>query len=153
MWFCIFPPERVAFVKISPLTCKAANRTITTSPYRSGKFTGWKLILSHLSCLLTMCMCVCVCVCVWERLSRVRLCDPMNCRLPGFPVHGILQARILEWIAIPFSRGSPWPRDWTLVSCIAGSFFTTWAIGKSLLTKISMSKLVFWVKFTHSSSF
>ena len=41
-------------------------------------------------------------------------------------VHGILQARILEWVAIPFSRGSSWPRDWTRVSCIAGRFFTIW---------------------------
>ena len=40
---------------------------------------------------------------------------------------GILQARILEWVAIPFSRGSSWPRDWTCASCIAGGFFTIWA--------------------------
>ena len=46
---------------------------------------------------------------------------------PGSSVHGILQARILEWVAIPFSRGSSWLRDWTWVSCIAGRFFTTWA--------------------------
>ena len=43
---------------------------------------------------------------------------------PGSSVHGILQARILEWVAIPFSRGSPQPRDPTQVSCIAGGFFT-----------------------------
>ena len=43
---------------------------------------------------------------------------------PGSSVHGILQARILELVAIPFSRGSSWPRDWTPVSCIAGRFFT-----------------------------
>ena len=42
-------------------------------------------------------------------------------------VHGILQARILDWVAIPFSRGSSWPRDRTHVSCIAGRFFTIWA--------------------------
>ena len=42
-------------------------------------------------------------------------------------VHGILQARIMEWVTSPFSRGSSWPRDWTLVSCIAGRFFTIWA--------------------------
>ena len=41
------------------------------------------------------------------------LCDPMDCNLPGSSVHGILQARILEWVAISFSRGSSWPRDWT----------------------------------------
>ena len=44
---------------------------------------------------------------------------------PGSSVHGILQARIVEW-AIPFSRGSSWPRDWTLVSLTAGRFFTVW---------------------------
>ena len=43
---------------------------------------------------------------------------------PGSSVHRILQARILEWVAIPFSRGSSWPKDWTQVSCIAGRFFT-----------------------------
>ena len=44
--------------------------------------------------------------------------------LPGSSVHGILQARILEWVAIPFSTGSSQPREWTWVSCIAGKFFT-----------------------------
>ena len=52
------------------------------------------------------------------------LCDPMNYSLPGSSVHGNLQARILEWIAIPFSRGSSRPRNHTLVSCIAGRFIT-----------------------------
>ena len=52
------------------------------------------------------------------------LCDPTNCNPPGSSVHEILQARILEWIAIPFSKGSSRPRDWTQVSCIAGRFFT-----------------------------
>ena len=55
------------------------------------------------------------------------LCDPMDCSPPGSSVHGILQARTLEWIVIPFSRGSSWPRDWTTwVSCIAFRFFTIW---------------------------
>ena len=54
------------------------------------------------------------------------LCDPMDCSPPGSSVHGILQARILEWVAIPFSRGSSRPRDWTWISCIAGRFFTIW---------------------------
>ena len=54
----------------------------------------------------------------------VALCDPMDCSPPGSSVHGILQARILEWVAIPFSRGSSQPRDRTPVSYIAGRFFT-----------------------------
>ena len=52
------------------------------------------------------------------------LCDPMDCRTPSSSVHGILQARILEWVAIPFSRGSFQPRDQTQVSYVAGRFFT-----------------------------
>ena len=47
--------------------------------------------------------------------------DSMDCNLPGFFVHGILQARILEWVAISFSRGSSWPKDRTQVSCIAAA--------------------------------
>ena len=45
--------------------------------------------------------------------SCLTLCDPMNCSLPGSSVHGILQARIVEWVAMPFSRGFSWPRDQT----------------------------------------
>ena len=48
------------------------------------------------------------------------LCDPMDCSPPGSSVHGILQARILEWVVMPFSRGSSQPRDRTRVSCTAG---------------------------------
>ena len=58
--------------------------------------------------------------------SCLTLCDPMDCSLPGFSVHGILQARKLEWVAIPFSRGSSWHMDWTQVSHMAGRFFTVW---------------------------
>ena len=58
------------------------------------------------------------------------LCDPRDCSPPGFSVHEILQARILEWVAIPFSRGSSWSKDWTLISCITGRFFTIWVTGK-----------------------
>ena len=54
-------------------------------------------------------------------------CGPVDCSPPGSSLHGILQARILEWVAISFSRGSSQPRDWTRVSSIAGGFFTIWA--------------------------
>ena len=60
------------------------------------------------------------------------LCDPRDCSTPGSSAHGILQARILEWVAISFSRGSSQPRDQTQVFCIAGRFFTNWATQKSL---------------------
>ena len=52
------------------------------------------------------------------------LCDPMDCSPPGSSVHGIFQASILEWVAIPFSRGTFQPRDQTQVPCIADRFFT-----------------------------
>ena len=54
-------------------------------------------------------------------------CYLTDCGLPGSSVHGILQAKILEWAAISFSRGSSWPRNQTQVSCIADRFFTNWA--------------------------
>ena len=66
-------------------------------------------------------------LCVCQLLSRVWLCNPMDCSPPGSSVHRILQARILEPVAISFSRRSSWPRDRAWVSCIAGGFFTIWA--------------------------
>ena len=62
--------------------------------------------------------------------SCLTLCDPMDYSLPGSSVHGILQARILEWVTITFSRGSSWHRDQTRVSYTAGRFFTIRAISK-----------------------
>ena len=68
---------------------------------------------------------VCSCVCIAPSLhSCPTLCDPMDCSPPGSSVHGILQARMLEWVAIPFSRGSFQPRDQTQISCIADGYFT-----------------------------
>ena len=55
------------------------------------------------------------------------ICNPMDCSPPDSSLHGILQARILEWLAISFSRRSPGPRDWTHVSHITGRFFSIWA--------------------------
>ena len=55
--------------------------------------------------------------------SCLTLCNPID-----YTIDGILQARILEWVAFPFSKGSSQPRDWTQVFCIAGRFFTNWAI-------------------------
>ena len=85
------------------------------------------------------------CICVTESLCRtaeinnfvnvkvlvtqscLMLCDPMDSSSLDLCVHGILQARILKWVAIPFSWGSFRPRDQIWVSCIAGKFFTIWA--------------------------
>ena len=56
-------------------------------------------------------------------------------------VHGILQARILEWVAFPFSRGSSQPRDQTQVSCIVGRFFTVWATREAQIVKVKVTQL------------
>ena len=74
---------------------------------------------------------------VWEECncgvtqSCPTLHNPMDHSPPGSSVHEILQARILEWVDIPFSGGSSQPRDQTWVSCIAGRFFTVWATRKA----------------------
>ena len=62
-----------------------------------------------------------MCLKVKVAQSCLTLCDPMD-----YTIHGILQARILEWVAYPFSRGSSRSRNWTRVFCIAGGFFTNW---------------------------
>ena len=75
------------------------------------------------------------------------LCDPMDCSPPGSSMHGILQARILEWVVMPSSRGSSQPRDQTCVSYLAGGFFTDWATweGGEAPHHCQRGKLVFWV--------
>ena len=85
---------------------------LTHPPPCSGKGLGWYLYA--------------VCLCV-ESLSRVWLCDHVDCSPPGSSVHGMLQARILEWVTMPSSRESSQFRDHTQVSCIAGEFFAVWA--------------------------
>ena len=80
---------------------------------------------------------VCLCVCVLVAQWCLTLCHPMDCSLPGSAVHGILQARILEWVAITFSRRSSQPRDQTWLSHIAGRFFTIWATREALNTSPS----------------
>ena len=67
----------------------------------------------------------------WVAQSCLTLSNPMDCSLPGSSVLVISQARVLEWVAISFSRGSSWPRDLTQVSCIAGGLCTNWAIGET----------------------
>ena len=85
----------------------------------------------------------------WSEVKVTESC-PTLCNPMDYTVHGVLQARILEWAAFPFSRGSSQPKDRTQVSCIAGGFLTNWAIREAysprassvLLTKV---KLGLWV--------
>ena len=69
------------------------------------------------------------------------LCNPMDCSLTGSSVHGILQARILERVAILFFRGSSWPRIWTQVSYIAGRLFTIWATKEAQVMSVQQKYL------------
>ena len=114
---------------------KQFNQTVYTNKYNYWWMTifaskGWSFsswVQSHRNCMPT-----------WAVLNKntgyvlvAQLCltlwDPMYCSPPGSSVHGIFHARILEWVAISFSRGSSQPRNRTQVSCIAGRFFTLWA--------------------------
>ena len=70
------------------------------------------------------------------------LCNPMNCSPSSSSLQGILQARILEWVVISFSRASSWPRDWNQVSFIASRFFTIWAT-RELSLSLSLSLYIY----------
>ena len=85
--------------------------------------------------------------------SCLTLCDPVVCSLPGSSDHGILQARILEWAAIPSSRGFSQPRDQTLISsipCIAVRFFTTEPPGKPIYI-LYIYIYVFYIEYIYSN--
>ena len=76
------------------------------------------------------------------------LYNPIECSLQDSSVHVVLQARMLEWVAIPFSGGSSQPRGWTQVSCIAGRFFAIWATREapnSNLTQVNVNVLFFFL--------
>ena len=102
------------------------------APLRSAKLI--QKVNYHNNCLLiggeyhlARLPCCCYCWAANSLQSCLTLCDPMDCSPPGSSVHGIPQARILEWVAVPSSRGSSVPRDQTHVSCsscIVGRFFT-----------------------------
>ena len=74
---------------------------------------------------------------LWLELLKVTQSCPTFCHAMDYTVHGILQARILELVAVPFSRASSQPRDWTQVSLIAGGFFTSWATKEAHLVSYS----------------
>ena len=83
-----------------------------TKPWRNVSLTCWVLFI--------LCVCVCVCVCVSRSVVSDSLWPHGLYSLLGSSIHGILQAWILEWVTIPFSRGSSWPRDQIWVSRVAG---------------------------------
>ena len=87
----------------------------------------------HIYVCVCVCVCMCVCVYVLVAQSYPTLWDSMNYSPPDSSVHGISQARILEWVAISFFRGAFQSRDKTQVSCFAGRFLTVWATREALL--------------------
>ena len=91
----------------------------------------WDMLSNlQISLLLLVIYLSLLCDCPLSRFICVQLCDPMDCSLPGSSVHGILQARILEWVAISYSRGSSPLRDPTGISSTAGGFFSAESQGK-----------------------
>jgi len=78
---------------------------------------------------ISMCVCVCVCEVKWKEVAQLcpTLCNSMDCSLRGFSIYGNFPGKILEWVAISFSRRSSRPSDWTQVSRIIGRRFTVWA--------------------------
>ena len=116
--------------------CRGTSQPRNQTHASCGSYIGrqilylWATREAHILFILIY-KCVYISVC-WAVLclaaqSCPTLCDPMDCSLSGSSVHGILQARILERVAMPSSRGSSQPRNWTQVSCIAGGFFISWA--------------------------
>ena len=91
-----------------------------------------------LSCMFKISMLYCILYLSESEVAQScpTLCDPMDCILSGSSVHGILQARTVEWVAISFSRISSRPRDQTLVSHTAGRLFTVWATRGSYILVI-----------------
>ena len=105
------------------------------------EITNWVLLcpFSFIYRVATIKKHIFVCVCV----SHSVMCDsfqPHGLYLPGFSVYGVFQARILEWVAVSFSRGSFWSRDQTWFSCNAGRFFTSWTTREALLTPLVILK-------------
>ena len=97
---------------------------------------SWKCsstsVIRCIAVSLNVCVCVCVCVYVLTPQSYLTLCNPMDCSPLGSSVHGIFQARTLEWVTIPFFRGSSIHKDTNQVSCNAGGLFTVEPLGKPL---------------------
>ena len=108
------------------LTKKAATLVVAEVPC-SMKFTWNPLTIADLTAVPTEgANCQCCCCCLVTKLC-LNLCNLMDCSPPGSSVHGILQARTLEWVAISFSREPSWPRDWTRLFCNGRQILYHWA--------------------------
>ena len=104
---------------IGPTTLRRSVLTRGNASLQLGELTGTGRVLCRPDTLQRICAaCVCVCACAQPCST---LCDPTDCSPPGSSVHGILQARILEWVPMPSSRASSPPRDRTRVSGVSGT--------------------------------
>ena len=143
-----------------------AQNVFTSSPYPENvllHFTPftcfWRekyFLTLFLSKRNNVCVCVCVCVCVSVPALSCSVvsdsCDPIDCSLLDFSVYGILQARILEGVAISFSRGSSQLRNRAWVSSITSRHFTDWVMREAL--KETMDVIILWLLlFSHSVMF
>ena len=113
-----FPPPRY----VPDSTQRTGECQSFSTPQAKLPTSLFKLVFSHR---------VCVYVCVLAIQLCPTLCNALDCHSSGRYVLKILSARILEWVAITFSRGSSWPRDWTQVSCTAGRFLIVWVTSKA----------------------
>ena len=107
---------------VSNIVCEKTSESDMDLNFTSGTWNlyilGWIISIMRLTSLIYKMSMV---MPGWESVSHSAMSDsfqPMDCSLPGFSVHGISQARILEWVAICFSWGSSRPRDWACVSCL-----------------------------------
>ena len=98
----------------------------SSNSYNSSIYAVLACVPYEMCVCVCVCVCVCACACVYAQLY-LTLCDPMDCSLPVSSDHGISQARMLEWVATSFSRGSSWPRGWTHVSYIGREILYHWA--------------------------
>ena len=105
-------------------------------------YQTWQLSPVYLKCAQNTSIRLHACVCV-QSLSHVQLF--MTPWTLGFSVHGIFQARILEWVAMPFSGGSSWPMDRNWVFCLAGEFFTLSHQGNPIECCTASEKLDRWL--------
>ena len=131
----------VGFANQGPAAQGSASNTFLKCLYHSQEEHAYlgKCWICFKEVCVCVCVCVCACVCVCVRVRTrtqlcLMLCDPMDCSLPGSSVHGIFQAKILEWVAIFYSRGSsqPWIEPSSLVSpALAGGLFITVLPGKN----------------------
>ena len=119
--------------KLCPLTIKATRAK--THILGSCNSLPFVLQFNHFSKIYYI-----SCCCLVTK-SCLTLCYPMDCSLPGSSVHGISQARIVEWVATFFSRGSSWPRHWTQVSCISRWILYHWT-SREYYSAIKRSKTV-----------